>query len=181
MHPCHSAWLNSHLFAVIHPPRDLRSAFRLRRLSRHRALGTLKCRFCGRCICARVCATITTHHARTNSVLGLSEEGLKIGLAANRVSLADRWSKEGLDELCGFPWDLKSKTGMKEGTHRLPLPSADRSRLPPPVQDLPDSRAFYVKKAAVEKHGYTAGCKGMRCSSSRSHRLHTQMLAGRGS
>ncbi|CAK9027043.1 Reverse transcriptase Ty1/copia-type domain-containing protein, partial [Durusdinium trenchii] len=102
------------------------------------------------------------HHARTNSVMGLSSEGLKIGLAVKRLPTNQRWSTDGIEELAGFPWDLASRTGVREGTHLRPaLPSVGRARLAPPTPDLPpDARAFYVRKADVERHGFTDNCKG---------------------
>ena len=102
------------------------------------------------------------HHARTNSVMGLSSDGLKIGLAVKRLPPSQRWSTDGIEELAGFPWDLASRTGVREGTHLRPaLPSVGRARLAPPTPDLPpDARAFYVRKADVERHGFTDNCKG---------------------
>ena len=103
------------------------------------------------------------HHARTNSVMGLSEDGLKIGQAVKRLSIGQRWTQDGLEELTGYPWDVKSRARASEGTHvvRLEAPSREAVRLPPPLDDLPGlARSFYVMKADVEKHGFTAGCRG---------------------
>ena len=57
------------------------------------------------------------HHARTNSVMGLSEDGLKIGQAVKRLSMDQRWTQDGLEELTGYPWDVKSRARSSEGTH----------------------------------------------------------------
>ena len=103
------------------------------------------------------------HHARTNAVMGLSEDGLKIGQAVKRLPEDKRWTLDGLDELRGYPWDVKSRSRVSEGSHvpRLPAPSRDVPRIPPPIDVLPSlGRAFYVMKTDVEKHGYTDGCKG---------------------
>ena len=106
-------------------------------------------------------ARFVGHHARTNSVMGLSSDGLKIGLAVTRLPPSQRWSTDGIEELAGFPWDLASRTGVREGTHLRPaLPSVGRARLAPPTPDLPpDARAFYVRKADVERHGFTDNVK----------------------
>eukprot|EP00435_Cladocopium_sp_Y103_P033123 s170_g8.t1 len=103
------------------------------------------------------------HHARTNSVMGLSEDGLKIGQAVKRLPFDQRWTQDGIDEISGYPWDVKSRSRSSAGTHvkRVEAPSREVVRLPPPIDDLPGlGRSFYVMKADVEKHGFTAGCRG---------------------
>lgn len=40
------------------------------------------------------------HHARSNAVLGISSDGLKVGMAAKRLSEKDRWNLEGWGDLC---------------------------------------------------------------------------------
>ena len=96
------------------------------------------------------------HHARSNAVLGISSEGLKVGMAAKRLSEKERWSMEGWGDLCGLPWDGKSRR-----------PQSDRDgdelpRLPPPIPDLPVGRAFYVQKKDVNLTGFRQDAKGVR-------------------
>ena len=49
------------------------------------------------------------HHARTGSIVGLTEDGVKFGESARRLPVEDRWTLEGWDKLRGFPWGLKLK------------------------------------------------------------------------
>ena len=57
------------------------------------------------------------YHARTNAMIGLSEDGLKLGQAVKRLSKEQRWTKEGLDELVLYSWVVKSRSGVSSGTH----------------------------------------------------------------
>ena len=99
------------------------------------------------------------HHARTNSILGLTEDGLKIGAAVKRAAFDERWSSDGIEELKGLPWDIKSQRSQREATH---VPR-ERPRLSPP-DPYPDARALYIKRKDVEQHGYTPGCPGCKAA-----------------
>ena len=95
------------------------------------------------------------HHARTNAVLGISSEGLKVGIAVKRLSEKERWDSSGWNELCGYPWDVNSKRQQSDREGDEPPP-----RLPPPIPELPFARAFYVQRKDVNLHGFREGCKG---------------------
>lgn len=94
------------------------------------------------------------HHARSNAVLGLSSEGLKVGMAVKRLGIKERWSFDGWSELRGLPWDVNSKRQQSDRD------GEETPRLPPPIPDLPMSRAFYVQRKDVNLYGYSEGCKG---------------------
>lgn len=104
-------------------------------------------------------ARFVGHHSRTNAVLGLAADGLHVGSAVKRLSEDDRWSRDGLEDIGALPWDLKSRASQDAGT-RLVEQAEKRVRLPPPLPETPDARAFYVTKKDISDHGYTAGCRG---------------------
>ena len=98
------------------------------------------------------------HQARTGAVLGLTAEGLIHGAAVKRLPLSERWSLEGWEQLRGVPWDVKAQRGPREAPPAAAAPAA--VALPAQQQQRKEPRAFYVKKADVQKYGGTAGCAG---------------------
>ena len=98
------------------------------------------------------------HHARTGSIVGLTEEGVTFGESAKRLPVEDRWALEGWDKLRGLPWDLKPKE------REAPLDCQDdqapvllQRPVPPEV-----TREFYVRRTDVEQYGPTPGCERCR-------------------
>ena len=95
------------------------------------------------------------HHARTGSIVGLTEDGVKFGESAKRLPVEDRWTLDGWDKLRGPPWDLKPKE------REAPLDCQDdhapvllQRQEPPEV-----TREFYVRRTDVEQYGPTPGCE----------------------
>ena len=43
------------------------------------------------------------HHSKTGSVMGLTEDGLKLDSGVNRLPESQHWTLEGWDQLKGFP------------------------------------------------------------------------------
>ena len=61
------------------------------------------------------------HHARSGSVMGLTEDGVKFGSGVKRLASGERWLKEGWDKLRGLPWDLKP------AARELPMSAVDEA------------------------------------------------------
>ena len=102
--------------------------------------------------------TYMGHHARTGSVVGITEDGIKFGESARRLPVEDRWSLEGWDKLRGLPWDLKPKereAPLECQDHEVPV-LAPRPMMPETI------REFYVRRTDVEQYGPTPGCERCR-------------------
>ena len=95
------------------------------------------------------------HHSRSGAILGLTPDGLRIGAAVRRLGEDLRWKADDIEELAGLPWDVKKRAPAARGERVQGAP-----RLPPPVPDTPDARAFYVQKRDIDKHGATDDCRG---------------------
>ena len=103
------------------------------------------------------------HHARTGSVMGLTEDGLKIGKAVKRLPLEQRWNVTGWNSLKGLPWDLNPQ--IREVEHETPWEETQDSQMkqdeyPEPKPERNEEKSFYVKRADVERYGPTQGCRG---------------------
>jgi hypothetical protein len=114
------------------------------------------------------------HHARTGAVMGLTEDGVKVGSGIKRVAVEDRWTLDGWDSLRGLPWCTRP------AQRAAPLPAIGPGEPVPlalPPITLPtvrrETRSFYVLKADIEKFGQTPGCPGcIAISKGQSNRGH---------
>ncbi len=99
------------------------------------------------------------YHSRSNSIMGLTAEGVKFGSSANRV-----------------PWDLEPDA------ERRPQVAVEREapRLAPPAPEVADSRSFYVQKRDIEKFGSTPTCPGCAAISRGARRSVAHSTACRG-
>jgi hypothetical protein len=99
------------------------------------------------------------HHGRTGAITILTKDGVVRGASFRRQTDADRWNAEGLDEVRGFPWNLKPEARNTEA----PIIQESASAPPPPIampMELPPKaqRRRYVLRADVEKYGPTDEC-----------------------
>ena len=101
------------------------------------------------------------HHPRSGALLAMTEEGVVKAKAFCRMTERERWDLEGMDKLCGVPWQMKNRQpraprplvlGAEEGGPSLPLG--------PVPAAAPQERRRYVLRGDIEKHGKTEGCPG---------------------
>ena len=123
------------------------------------------------------------HHARTGSIIGLSPEGVKIGSGVRRMPISERWNADGWHDLRGLPWDMKP--GQREAPQSFAddVPPQEPHRMEAkPAEPKIETRDFYIKKADLEKYGYTPDCKGCRAMQQRGNNKgypHTQQCRAR--
>ena len=97
------------------------------------------------------------HHERTGSVMIMTKDGVYYGSTIKRKPEDERWNAQELEELKGYPWDMKVHK-RQDGEPRPRL-----LNLAPAIQraeEVPGSRARYVTRADIDRYGATDGCRG---------------------
>ena len=93
-------------------------------------------------------ARFVGHHSRTQSIIGLTPNGVVYGQCAKRLPREERFPIEGWDQLKGLPWD------QNPNARDLPTEASDPDRIvviqqPQQQQPVSEPRNFYVTLARL--------------------------------
>ena len=105
-------------------------------------------------------ARFVGHHSRTQSIIGLTPDGVVYGQCAKRLPREERFPIAGWNELKGLPWD------QNPNARDLPTEASDPDRIvviqqpQQRQQRQPEPRQFYVTAAHGDDrlYGKTHGC-----------------------
>ena len=91
------------------------------------------------------------HHARTGSILVMTEAGVVPAAGFRRSAVGDRWTASGWSALRGLPWDVSEASEPERARDDdVPRPRAIMLPLAP--------RRRYVTRADLRRFGVTVGC-----------------------
>ena len=97
---------------------------------------------------------------QSNEAMIMTTEGVMKARTVRRLPGPDRWDQEDWENLKGLPWAWKPIRTKMPGSSPIPISDAP---LPLPAaaeKAAAKPRRFYIRKADVQRYGYTPGCRG---------------------